>query len=257
MKRYLFATLAALCVTAFAETAANAPIITDPDKIIQSTTYNLGDRLLTVQELTKEALPMPPSPAPVAQPSVTPARPLFRPRPFASISVGARIYKRANQPTRSLISYHIPGQQETITFWSSADWSLIAGIGSLTAPDGTIWQLFCMPSIINLDRNALRQQLLPSPTIPDMPAGASTYQIVSGNPTPEHMAPIALYHSYYDTHLAELQAAQQARIAEQQRAAAEALADPPEKKDITVQYRILAPEEIVIPTKTAPTTQEQ
>jgi hypothetical protein len=256
MKRNFIFTLAALCATALAEPAPDAPIVTDPAKIIQSTTYDLGERLLTVQELTKEAMPMPPAPVPVVQAPANAVRPPFRLQRHASFSLGAQIYKRSNQPTRSLITYHLPAQQQTITFWSSADWSLIAGIGNLTAADGTIWQLFCMPSIYELDRTNFRQQVKQAPAIPDMPAGASTYQLVSGNPTPEQMAPIALYHAYYDAHLEELQAIQQARLAEHQRLAAEALANPPEKKDITVQYRILSPEEIVTPSGAAAATNE-
>ena len=256
MKRYLISTIAALCATALAEPLPDAPIVTDPAKIVQSTTYDLGERLLTVQELTKDAMPMPPAPAPVVKALSPAVRPPFKLQRHVFISLGADIYKRANQPTRSLITYHLPAQQQTITFWSSADWSLIAGIGRLTAPDGTTWQLHCVPSVYDLDRKTFRQTVMKSPTIPDMPAGASTWQIVSGNPTPEQMAPIALFHDYYDAHLAELQANQQARLAEHQRLVAEALANPPEKKDITVQYRILAPEEIVTPVKTATATNE-
>jgi hypothetical protein len=105
----------------------------------------------------------------------------------------------------------------------------------------------CMPSLYDLDRQTLRKLPIQAPAIPEMPAGASTWQIVSGDPTPEQMAPIALFHAYYDTHFAELQAKQQAQIAEQQRLAVEALANPPEKMDITVQDRILSPEEVVSP----------
>ncbi len=256
MKRYLISTFAALCATALAEPLPDAPIVTDPAKIIQSTTYDLGERLLTVQELTKEAMPMPPAPALVTKAPAPAVRPPFRFQRNASISLAADIYKRAIQPTRSLITYRLPAQQEIITFWSSADWSLVASIGKLTAANGTIWQLHCIPSVYDLNRKTFRQQVMKAPTIPDMPAGASTWQIVSGNPTPEQMAPIALFHDYYDAHLAELQANQQARLAEHQRLVADALANPPEKKDITVQYRILAPEEIITPVKTATATNE-
>jgi hypothetical protein len=256
MNRNVIISLAGLGITAVAEQVPESAIVTDPAKIIQSTTYDLGGRLLTIQELTKEAMTMPLVPVPVAESPATGVRPPFRLQRHASISLGTQIYKRANQPTRSFITYHIPGQPSPVTFWSSADWSLIAGIGRLTAQDGTNWQLFCMPSIHDLDRMTFRRQTMQAPAIPDMPAGASTYQIVSGNPSPEQMAPIALYHAYYDTHLAELQVVQQARLAEQQRLAAEALANPPEKKDITVQFRILSPEEIVLPTTSTVNTPE-
>lgn len=249
---HLIPTLAALCATAYADPIPDPVIVTDPSKIINSTTYDLGERLMTVQELTKEALPMPP-PQPVIEHLTLTPRPAFRNQNRGFISLGARIYRRTNQPTRSLISYQILGQKEPITFWSSADWSMISGIENITAPDGKIWQLMCMPIIYEVDRPTNRQRLQALPVIPDMPAGKTSYQLISGNPTAEQMTPIDLYHAYYDSHHAELRAAQQARLIEQQRLAAENLANPPEKEDITVQYRILDPEEIVTPENTAKT----
>lgn len=244
---HLILTLAAICATAHADPVLNAAIVTDPSKIVDSSTYDLGDRLLTVQELTKEALPMPPPPPPVIEQPARPLRPTIRSQNRGFISVGAQIYKRTDQLTRSLISYQIIGQEHPITFWSSADWSLIASIGNLTAPDGKIWSLMCMPIIHNLDRPSSRRRLQVQPVIPEMLTGRTTYQLISGNPTAEQMAPIALYHDYYDGHLAELKAIQQASLLEQQRLAAEEKAHPKLPEDIVVQYRILAPEEIVTP----------
>ena len=61
------------------------------------------------------------------------------------------------------------------------------------------------------------------------------------------MIPVNLFLTHYDTHLTELQAAYQKRTEEQQRQAAEEKAHPKVPEDIVVQYRILAPEEIVAP----------
>ena len=251
MKRtILIPTLTLVCASAYAEPTPEASIVTDPNKIVDSTTYDLGDRLLTVQELTKDALPVPPLPPPVITPALSGPRRTFKTQNHGFINVGAQIYKRANQPTRSLIRYQINGQAEAITFWSSADWSIIAGLGNLTAPDGKIWHLMCMPSVYDLDRKYFRQQMQ-APAIPEMPAGATTYQVVSGNPTAEQMAPIALYHAYYDAHSVELKTAYQARINEQQRLAAEAKANPKPPEDIVMQYRILEPAETIPPQNTS------
>ena len=242
--KYLIPTLAVMCTAVPVIKAQDAAIVTDPTKIVESTTYDLGDRLLTVQELTKEALPMPPPPPP-ALPSTNTLRPAFKSQQQRGFfNIGATIYRRNGQPSRTLVSYQPQGETRSVIFWSSADWSLIAGIGSLTAPDGKIWQFMCMPTIYDLDRRtAFKRQ--PPPAIPDFPAGKSICQIVSGNPTPEQMAPVDLFLAHYDTHLPELQAAYQKRIEEQQRQAAEEKAHPKVPEDIVVQYRILAPEEIV------------
>lgn len=86
--------------------------------------------------------------------------------------------------------------------------------------------------------------------IPEFPAGPSTIQIVSGNPTPEQLAPVKLFLAYYDAHLPELQAAYQTRIEEQKRLADEEKANPKVPEDIVVQFRLLSPEEIVPPATT-------
>ncbi len=92
-------------------------------------------------------------------------------------------------------------------------------------------------------------RLLDSQKIPGFPAGKSTIQIVSGNPTPEQLAPVRLFLDYYDEHFPELQAAYQSRIEENERKAAEEKAHPKVPEDVVVQFRVLSPEEIV-PTET-------
>ena len=253
--KYLIPTLAVICAATHVTQAQDAAIVTDPGKIVESTTYDLGNRLLTVQELTKEALPMPPPPPPALPSASTPRLVLKSKQQRGFLSVGATIYRRTGLQARTLIHYRPQGETEPIIFWSSADWSLIAGIGSLTASDGKIWQLMCMPSIYDLGGRTVFQRQ-PIPTIPDFPAGKSTYQIVSGNPTAEQMVPVNLFIAYYDAHLTELQASYQKRIDEQQRQAAEEKAHPKVPEDIVVQYRILAPEEIVTP-EGSPTASEK
>ena len=244
--KYIIPTLTMICATAHAAEAPDAVIVTDPAKIVESTTYDLGNRLLIVQELTKEALPVPPPPPPTLPSSITPRPVLTSKHQRGFLSVGATIYRRSGQQSRTLVHYQPQGETESVIFWSSADWGLIAGIGNLTASDGKIWQLMCMPSIHDVDRRtALQRQS--APTIPDFPTGISTIQIVSGNPTPEQLAPVKLYLAYYDANLPELQAAYQTRIEELKRLAAEEKAHPKIPEDIVVQYRVLAPEEIVAP----------
>ena len=186
-----------------------------------------------------------PPPQPPALPATRPPRPVLKSQQERGFfNVGATIYRRTGQPARTFVHYQPQGQSSPVIFWSSADWSVIAGISSLTAPDGKIWQFMCMPTIYDLDRRtALQRQ--PVPTIPNFPAGKSTCQIVSGNPTPEQMVPVDLFLAHYDSHLPELQIAYQNQIEEQQRRAAEEKAHPKVPDDIVVQYRILAPEEIV------------
>ena len=248
--RYIIPALAA-CLSAHAAETAATSIITDPSKIVESKTYDLGDRLLTVQEISKDALPMPPPPRPAIQPD--PARKFVaRPhREYGFLNLGGSVYRRSGQPARTLINYRLPGDNQSISFWSSADWSLIAGVSNLPDSNGKIWQLMGMFS--HLEQRVGSKRIIEFPSIPEFPAGPSTFRIVTGNPTPEQMTPVKLFHDYYDANLHALQAAYQTRIEEQQRLAAEEKANPKVPEDIVVQFRVLAPEEIV-PTATAPTS---
>jgi hypothetical protein len=233
-----------------AETAATA-IITDPSKIVTSATYNLGDRLLTVQEISKDALPMPPAPIrPAIQPETRPDFVVRAQRDYGLLNLGGSVYRRSGQPARTLINYRPQGSDQTIQFWTSADWRLISGVGTLTDASGKVWKLMGMFS------SYVREQHQDSFVIPEFPAGLSTIQIVSGNPTPEQMAPVKLYLAHYDANLPALQAAYQSRIEEQKRLAAEENAHPKVPEDIVVQFRVLAPEEIV-PTATIPKASEK
>ena len=157
------------------------------------------------------------------------------------------MYRRGGQPARTLINYRLPGDSQSVSFWSSADWSLIAGVSNLPDSNGKIWQLMGMFSHYDLEQRVGSKRIVHFPSIPDFPAGPSTFQIASGNPTPEQMAPVKLFHDYYDANLPTLQAAYQSKIEEQQRWAAEEKAHPTVPEDIVVQFRVLAPEEIVTP----------
>ncbi len=244
--KHIIPALAVFCLTAHAAETADSVIITDPSKIVDSTTYDLGDRLLTVQEVSKDALPMPPAPIPPAiQPAPAPDFEVRPHREFGILHLGGGVYRRCGQPARTLINYCPQGSDQRISFWTSADWRLIAGVGCLPDDHGKDWELMCMFSSYD------EEQQDDSLVIPDFPTGPSTIKIISGNPTPEQMAPVRLYLAYYDSNLSELQTAYQTRIEEQKRLAAEEKAHPKVPEDIVVQFRVLAPEEIV-PTATAP-----
>ncbi len=248
--RHLPAIAAAFCLNAQAAELAESVVITDPTKIVKSTTYDLGNRLMTVQEIAKDALPMPPAPVPPAvQPTPSPDFQRRPQREFGFLTLGGSVYRREGQPARTLVNLYSHGSGP-ISFWTSADWRLISGIGNLTDASGKDWSLMCMFS------SYVHEPKDDSIVIPEFPPGPSTIKVVSGDPTPEQLAPVKLYLAHYDAHLPELQAAYQARIEEQERLAAEEKANPKVPEDIVVQFRVLSPEEIV-PTTTSPKTSEK
>ena len=200
---------------------------------------------MTVQEIAKDALPMPPAPvSPAVQPAPAPDSEVRPHREFGFLNIGGSVYCRDGQPARTLINYRIPSDNQNISFWTSADWRLITGVGGITDSSGKRWQLMGMFSSYDQGVRAFAARVKAT-AIPEFPAGKSTIQILSGNPTPEQLAPVKLFLAYYDANLPELQAAYNSRVEEQERRAAEEKAHPQVPEDIVVQYRILAPEEIV------------
>ena len=135
-----------------------------------------------------------------------------------------------------------------VEFWSSADIGLLAGLTEFTGSDGKQRRVMLMWSQIDLDKmQALAVRTgrpYQPPQFPELPAGAATFVVKSGNSTAAVLADIQALHDVYNSKRAELEAAQAARKAEQARRAAELLANPPVPKDLILNHwRIEAGEE--------------
>lgn len=223
----------------------------DPSQIVDSTTYDLGDRLLTVQEVTEEVLPTPPPPPTEAPPTLNIAAPrnhISNARIMRILLLGATIYRSQGHSPYSLVTYHPLGSTVTVTFWSSADWSLLANIGTFSGPDGTIWELSLAYGIEDMDRRPAMLAKLGityhAPQIPPFADGRAYFQIQTGEASAEQLLPIELLHSKYNSEYQQLKLAATAREAAESARAAEIQANPPVPEDIVVRYRILAPGEM-------------
>ena len=217
-----------------------------PNKdILATTTHEQGGRNITIQRI--KPIDLPPPPAHAAEPPALSEE--FKERLAAyraahpreeTIALGATVYRSKNTPPRTLVRYWTGNGAGTISFWSSADFTLISGIHSFTGTDGKPRRLFMTWSSIDTDRmaslSATRRRIYQSPEIPTFPEGNATYQITSGQPTPEQLIPIQslhdLYNSEHDRLLTALQGRQQAQLARE----AELKANPPLPQDITIQY---------------------
>ncbi|MEO5715558.1 MAG: hypothetical protein ABIT37_18920 [Luteolibacter sp.] len=227
-------------------TSPEIPAI-DPAHIVQSTTYDLGERLMTVQEVTKDELPTPPPPSPPL-----PVPPFVEQRPDApevaeqggTLMMGGTVFLSKNGPPRTLITYRPQGSHTEITFWSSADWRLLTNAGPLVGTDGKTWDLMLMLSIQEIDSQTDPEELVQLAPIPNFPPGKATCQVIGGNPTAQMMAPIALFHAKYDADFQMLHADFLKREEEQKLREAEIKAHPPEKKDVVLRFRMLEPNEI-------------
>lgn len=242
---YLFPIAISLWVSANAQdTATSGTPAIDPANIVESTTYDLGDRLLTVQGVTEEVLPTPPPKveAPPVQQNVFQTNPTDTSLEQQTLMLGATVFRSKTGPARTLVTYHPPGAAAGVTFWSSADWSLLANVGPVTGADGKTWDMMLMWSAEELDDTAAGDGKTDDPlVIPAFPAGRASYKVIDGILTPQMRAPIDLFHATYDSQYQKLKAAYQALETARLLREAELKARPPEPQDVVIQYRLLEP----------------
>ena len=130
--------------------------------------------------------------------------------------------------------------EQPVTLWSSADFSLLWGFASFVGSDGKTRSLMMTWSNLYTDS---QQRLFArlgkpyiAPKIPDLPPGKATFVIASGNLTVEALASIQslhdLYNNEHDRLLTAYQSREQASLARE----AELKAHPPKPKDIVLNY---------------------
>jgi hypothetical protein len=221
--------------------------ITPSGKILSTESVQEGGRTITIQEIKPIALPSPPpSEESVSGPFDEATRARFaelrasRPR-INNLNLGATVYLSENSPTRSLVRLAVPGEgNHQITFWSSADFSLLAGVGDFRHEDGTVRRLMLMWSPIYMDRMAAllakHGRTYTAPVIPELPSGKASFVIVSGTPSAANLADIQALHDLYNSQLEKLNAAHQDREQARLIREAELKAHPPQPKDITLSH---------------------
>ena len=157
------------------------------------------------------------------------------------VSLGATVYRFTDSPPRTLVTYRPVGRGESITFWSSADFALIAGIYSFVATDGATHSMFMMWSSTEVgrlaDMLAAHGHKYDGPNIPAFPAGPATFAIVGTPPAdPSVLVPIQSLHDLYNSEYARLKTALEGRERARIEREAYLKANPPQPKDITLNY---------------------
>ena len=215
--------------------------------ILDTEIHEEGGRKITIQEINPIDLPPPPLAAPPADktdPVVQARIAAFRAKYPRNelIRIGATVYHLPDSKTRTLITYWPNTDEQPVTLWSSADFSLLWGFASFIGSDGKTRNLMMTWGILHIDH---RQRLLAkfgkpyiAPKIPDFPQGRATFVIASGNLTIEALASIQslhdLYNNEHDRLLVAYQSREQASLARE----AELKAHPPEPKDIILNYSL-------------------
>jgi hypothetical protein len=215
--------------------------------ILSTKTHQQGGRTITVREIKPIALPQPPAPVEVTPTAVDEefraqlrAYHAARPRPD-HLFLGATVFRSANHPPRTLVRYWPVETGREITFWSSADFSLIAGgIGSFTDTAGKTYSIFMSWSTMDAERTdkflAVTGRIYQTPEIPTFPAGKATYQIIGDQPTPETLTAIQSLHDLYNNEHQRLLTAYQGREQARKQQEAYEKANPPQPKNITLNY---------------------
>ena len=232
--------------TPAAPTPAKPQFIISKKDVLDSISHEQGGRTITIQRVKPIALPPPPAPPPVA-PVIKNAAFLQRLAHYSAshpksdtICLGATVYRFNYAPPRTLVKYWPEGSGECVTFWSSADFALISGIGTFVATDGGTRSLFMTWSSQNVDRLAAmfagHGRNYGGPDIPDFPDGPATFSIVGTPPAPEILVPIQSLHDLYNSEHARLQTAWEGRERARIEREAYLKAHPPQPKDIVINF---------------------
>ena len=132
------------------------------------------------------------------------------------------------------------GTGETATFFSSADFSLLASIRTFTGTDGKTRDLVlswsidrCIPPT---DLATRLQQNYDLKKVPKLPPGPATHTVITGNPDTTTLTAIqslhALYQSEHPRLLAAYQGRERARFSEE----VQLKAHPPRPKDLVLHH---------------------
>ncbi len=216
--------------------------------VLSTTTHEQGGRTITIREIKPIALPPPPPPAEItlAEPDAEFSQRLAEYRENHPknelLFLGATVFRSKDSPPRTLVRWWPMGGTGTITFWSSADFALIAGgINNFADTAGDTHAMLMGWGNVDLDRMsdlyAAKGLEYEAPDLPDFPAGKATFEIAGDTkPTAEEMAVIQSLHDLYNTELERLKTAYEGR--EQARVEREAYlkANPPQPKDITLNF---------------------
>jgi len=247
MKSILFPPLAAgaiLFASAIAIPAhanpANTTIHPQPD----------GSRIIV--ERIAGIIEIPDPPEPVVRPAEPPQPPEHIVRaaeqwqawreanPF--IQAAATVYRLTDGRRITHVSHWSVNNRPPVSFWSAADFSLLAHSGEMITPQGVHYGLLLMHSA----RDVENEQAIPAARrIESFPQGPAGWQMDenSGPADAATLAAIQAVHDFYESNQASLKAAYEKLEAERAARRAELEANPPQPRDIHLRVGRLSREQ--------------
>lgn len=221
-----------------------ADYVVSPGDIVQTVERQQGGRTVTLRQIQPISLPPPPAPPAASKPDPEYTAHLadFRQdHPSSGLLIlSATVYRSADSPPRTLVHYWPEKGGETITFWSSANFALIAGgIQSFIDSGGEIHSLIIGWGYVDLDRKtdlASSENRSTVPEVPTFPDGRATFQFDGKSPAAADLTAIQSLHDLYNSEHQRLLTAYQGREKARLQQEAELKANPPRLKNITLNY---------------------
>lgn len=216
--------------------------------VLSTATHKQGGRTITIREIKPIDLPPPPPPA---EPTTVEQDAEFSLRlaeyrethPKNELMfLGATVFRSKDSPPRTLVRWWPMGGKGTITFWSSADFALIAGgINSFADTAGDTHYMLMGWGNVDIDRMAeiytAKGREYDAPDLPKFPEGRATFEIAGDRqPTVEEMAVIQSLHDLYNKELERLRTAYEGRERARVEREEYLKANPPQPKDITLNF---------------------
>ncbi len=205
-----------------------------------------GGRTITLREINPIALPPPPPPP---EPLTPEAEAAFRERVAAYRAnhprtkmafLSATVFRSKDSPPRTLVRCWPEGKRQTITYWSSADFGLISGIHAFADSAGANHAMLMGWGYADVESmgeiNAARLKAYGTTAPPAFPDGKASFEIIGALPAAEDLAPIQALHDLYNNEHARLKSAFEGRERARLEREAYLKANPPQPKDITLNY---------------------
>ena len=214
--------------------------------VLSTTTHEQGGRTITIREIKPIAQPPPPAEIMPAAPDAEFSQRLAEYREAHPknelVFLAATVFRSKDSPPRTLVRWWPMGGNGTITFWSSADFALIAGgINSFADTAGDTHHMLMGWGNVDIGRMAdlyaAAGREYDAPDLPDFPAGKATFQIIGDTkPTADELIVIQSLHDLYNSELERLRTAYEGRERARIEREAYLKANPPQPKDITLNF---------------------
>lgn len=222
-------------------------LVVSPSDVLKATAHEQGGRTITIRQI--KPIPLPPPPPPAEETSgeadAAFAQNLAEYREenpkSGLLLLGATVFRSKDSPPRTLVRYWPEGGHKDITFWSSADFALIAGgINTFVDSAGDSHHILMGWGNVDMDYmaevNAAKGREYDAPELPGFTENIAAFRTTEELPAAEDLVAIQSLHDIYNKNLAQLKVAYEGRERARIKREEDLKLHPPTAKDITLNY---------------------